>query len=147
MGKKLTFKAEKTDEGFKVFGAVAMKRDCDNLSNGRYKVIVEKEHNKASQLQFGYLYGVVYPIALKEYVNLGNEDITTIEQLDYFFKQKFANVEVIDRETGEITKLPQSKAQFKTVDEMVYQDKIIAWCNEWLGTDIPPPDKNYKAKK
>ena len=146
MAKKLIFKAEKTDEGFKVFGAIAMKRDCDGLPNGRYKVVVEKEYNKASELQFGYLYGVVYPIALKAYVETGSEDITTIDQLDIYFKQKFAGVEIVDRETGEITKLPPSKAEFKTVDEMVYQDKIIAWCNEWLGTDIPPPDKNYKNK-
>lgn len=146
MSKKLKYKAEKTDEGFKVFGAIAMKKDCDNLPNGRYTLVVEKQHNKASQLQFGYLYGVVYPIALKAYLELGNEDITTVEQLDYFFKSKFANIEVIDRETGDITKLPQSKAQFKTIDEMVYQDKIINWCNEWLGTQIPEPDQNWRSK-
>ncbi len=144
MSKQIKYNCVKTDEGFKVFGAEALKRDCENLPNGIYRITVDK---KASQEQFGWLYGVCYIEALKGFVDAGYEEFTSIDDVDYFFKLKFSQKELIDRETGEIVRIPSQKKKFSTFDEMVYGDKIVQWCYEWLGISIPPPDKEYRSKK
>ena len=114
---------------------------------GWNNITVEKTYNKASQLQFGWLYAVCYPIALKGFIDAGIEDLLIVDDVDLFFKIKFANKPIVDRETGERVNLPLNKSAFKTVDEMTFGNKIVDWCEEWLGLSIPPPDPNYKNKK
>ena len=65
----------------------------------------------------------------------------------FFWKTMFANKEVLNRETGEIMKIPLSKSEFLTIDHMVYTEKIREYCSEYLNTTIPDPDPNWKQKK
>lgn len=111
------------------------------LPDGKYLLTLEKHYNKASQKQFGYLYGVVYPLSILALINSGDEDFKTVEQVDIYWKYKFANKQVLDRQTGEIMILPLSKSEFKTVDEMAYCDQIRTFCAEWLDYYIPEPQK------
>jgi len=43
-------------------------------------------------------------------------------------------------------KLPMSKAEFKTIDEMAYCNQIRNFCSEWLDYFIPEADADYKRK-
>jgi hypothetical protein len=118
----------------------------DLLPPGKYQNTTEKYKRKASHEQFKYLYGLVYPLSLIALNDAGYE-FTNIDQVDLFWKAMFANKEVLNRETGEILKLPLSKSEFMTIDEMTYCDAIRNYCSEYLMTSIPDPDPNWKLHK
>jgi len=120
--------------------------DLTKAPNEKVKITVEKYYRKASPLQFGYLYAVVYPLSWLALNDAGYE-FTTLDQVDIFWKELFATKEILNRETGEIMKLPLSKSEFKTIDEMVYCDKIREYVAEYMNAVIPDPDPNYKQSK
>ena len=131
---------------YRIIHANVFRADLDSLPVGKYTHTVEKYHKKASHEQFKYLYGVVYPLSLIALNDAGYE-FTNIEQVDLFWKGIFANKEILNRESGEIMKIPLSKSEFKTIDEMTYCDAIRNYCSEYFNTHIPDPDPNYKQNK
>ena len=131
---------------FRVTSANVFRTDLDSLPKGKYRITVEKYYNKASHEQFKYLYGLVYPLSLIALNDAGYE-FTNVDQVDIFWKGIFANKEILNRETGEIMKIPLSKSEFKTIDEMAYCDAIRNYCSEYFNTWIPDPDPNYKQHK
>ena len=144
--KKITYIVDKLEnEPFRVLNAAMMKAELDALPKGRYKLTVEKYHRKATHLQFSYLYGVVYPLFMIAANNAGYE-FTTVEELDAWCKQQWANKPIMNRETGELVTIPQNKSEFITVDENAYCDILRNYASEYFGTYIPEPDKTYKEK-
>lgn len=118
----------------------------DQLPKGRYVITAKKYHPKATHKQFGWLYGHVYPLSMIALRDAGYE-IENIDQVDDFWKIMFANKEVFNRETGEVIKLPKSKKEFMTVDQMVYCNQIRDHCAEWLGCYIEEPKVNWKEEQ
>ena len=127
-------------EPFKVLNASLMKSELDALPKGRYELVVKKLHRKATHLQFSYLYGVVYPMFLAAANEMGYE-FTSIEELDLWSKQQWANKPILNRETGEVIAIPQTKSGFDTIDEMVYCNTLRDYCSEYFGVFIPEPKK------
>jgi hypothetical protein len=121
-------------------------RELDNLPPGKYQHTVEKYKRVATHQQFKYLYSVVYPLSLLALNNAGYE-FTNIDQVDIWWKELFANREILNRETGEIMKIPMSKSEFMTIDENAYCDAIRTYCSEYLNTNIPDPIKDWKRQK
>jgi hypothetical protein len=145
--KKVTAIGIKEDnKPFRVVSVKVFRSDLDSLPKGKYKIGVEKYRRKASHEQFKYLYGLVYPLSMIALNDAGYEFVN-IDQVDAFWKSMFANKEVLNRETGEIMKIPMSKSEFMTIDEMTYCDAIRNYCGEYLMTTIPDPDPNWKLNK
>lgn len=136
---------KENDKPFRVVHSENLKKELDLLPAGAYQLTVEKRKRKASTKQFGYLYGIVYPLSLFA-LNEAGYEFTGIDQVDVFWKLLFANKELLNRESGEIMKIPQSKSEFMTIDEMAYTDAIRNYCSEYLNTFISDPDPNYKTK-
>lgn len=132
-------------KAFRVVNGKLLTEDLNALPKGRYRLTVEKYYKKASHEQFKYLYGLVYPLSMVALNDAGYE-FTNIDEIDIFWKEIFANKEILNRETGEVLKVPMSKSQFKTIDEMTYCDAIRNYCLEYFAMHIPDPDPNYKQK-
>lgn len=128
---------------FREINLSAYRMQLDLLPPGKYQTVTEKYKRKATHQQFKYLYGVVYPLSLLALINAGYEFVN-IDDVDVFWKRMFANKEILNRETGEIMILPLSKSQFKTIDEMAYCDSIRNYCSEYLNTNVPDPETNWK---
>jgi hypothetical protein len=64
-----------------------------------------------------------------------------------FWKELFANKELLIIETGEIRNIPVSKSEFLTIDHMAYTSNIRTYCQEYLSCNIPDPDVNWKEHK
>jgi len=145
--KKLIYYTDK-EEGkpYKYLNPSLRQQELDALPKGRYRETIEKFHRKATHLQFGYLYGLVYPLSMIALNDAGYEFVN-IDQVDLFWKSLFANKEVMNRESGEILKIPLSKSEFVTIDEMTYCDAIRNYCSEYLNADIPDPKPDWKNKK
>jgi hypothetical protein len=121
-------------------------KQLDELPPGKYQHTVEKYRLKATPAQFGYLYKIVYPMSLIALNNAGYE-FTTIEECDQFWKSMFCAKDVLNRETGEIMKIPMTKSEFLTVDEMTYCNAIRNYVSEYLGVSIPDPDPRWKRNE
>lgn len=131
---------------YRIVNASAYRMQLDLLPPGKYQNTTEKYRRKASHPQFKYLYGLVYPLSMIALNDAGYEFVN-IDQVDLFWKGMFANKEVLNRETGEILKIPLSKSEFVTIDEMTYCDAIRNYCSEYLSTLIEDPDPNWKQNK
>jgi hypothetical protein len=118
-------------------------KQLDELPDGKYQITIEKYKRTATHQQFGYLYAVVLPLSMVALNNAGYE-FTDVSEADTWWKMMFANKKVVNRVTGEIITLPQSKSEFMTTDEMVYTDLIRNYCSEFLNTNIPDSDKNWR---
>ena len=128
---------------FKIINPHIFRTSLDELPNGRYWLKVEKFTKKASGSQRGYLFGYIYPLSLIALNDAGYE-FTNIDQVNDFWMMLFANKEILNRETGEIMKLPLSKAEFTTTDQMAYCDQIRNYVSEYLGVYIDEPNVNWK---
>jgi hypothetical protein len=133
-------------EHFKINSEATFWKQLDEFPNGKYQITVEKYKKVATHQQFKYLYSVVYPLSLLALINAGYE-ITNIDECDMFWKGLFANKEFVNRETGEIMKLPLSKSEFVTIDEAAYTDAIRSYCSEYLNTNIPDADPNWRLHR
>ena len=146
MNKVKAIAIKEKDKAFHIVNAEIFKQELNSLPKGGYQITVEKRKRKASPEQFRYLYGLVYPLSMIALNDAGYE-FTNVDQVDMFWKSQFANKEIMNRETGEIQKVPQSKSEFMTIDEAVYTDAIRNYCSEYLNTYIPDPDPNWKLNK
>ena len=86
---------------YRVVNAKTFREQLDALPKGKYQHTVERYYKKASPVQFGWLYGSIYPLSLIALNDAGYE-FTNIDQVDLFWKSLFANKEFLNRETGEI---------------------------------------------
>jgi hypothetical protein len=146
MKKILAIGYKQEDKPFQMPNANLFGRQLDELPPGKYQISVEKYKRTATKAQFGYLYSVVLPLSLIALNNAGYE-FTDIDQVDAFWKGMFAVKSLLNRETGEIMNLPLSKSEFMTVDEMAYTDAIRNYCSEYLATNIPDADRNWRRNK
>jgi hypothetical protein len=133
-------------EHFRINSEATFWKQLDEFLPGKYQITVEKYKKVATHQQFKYLYSVVYPLSLLALNNAGYE-FTNIDQVDIWWKELFANREILNRETGEIMKIPMSKSEFMTIDENAYCDAIRTYCSEYLNTNIPDPIKDWKRQK
>lgn len=141
--KKIISIAIKANGKFRLQNMFSFRNLIKDIPDGKYKITIEKNYNKASVSQFGWLYASVYPLSMIALNDSGYE-FTNIDQVDTFWKSLFANTELLNRETGEVMILPKSKADFVTIDQMAYCNKIRDYCSEYLGAYIPEPIKQTK---
>lgn len=142
--KKIQVLAVKEDgQPFRVIQAKVCRESLDRLKPGKYRLTVEKYTKKASHSQFGYAYGYVYSSSLLALNDAGYE-FTNLEQVNDFWMTMFATKEILNRETGEIMKLPLHKSEFTTSEMVAYIDQIRNYCSEYLGVFIDDPNTEWK---
>lgn len=116
------------------------------LANGIYIISIKKVRKQRSNKQNGYLWGCAYPLLLKGMINTGWEFVSE-DQIHEFFKGQFTADKVVNRDTGEIIEIPASTTEMDTVTFKTYVDKLREYAIEYLGIDLPEPDKNWKENE
>jgi hypothetical protein len=116
------------------------------LPPGRYITTVQKEYKKATHSQFKWLFGGIYPEFLIALNDAGYE-FTNVDEVDLFAKSLWANKKVLNQETGELIKIPMSKAEFLTIDHQAFVANIRYYAAVYLNTEISEPDINWKQVK
>lgn len=110
------------------------KQAIKTLSDGRYRLTLEKNYRKRSNSQNAYLHGVVYPIVLQGLKDLGFSNVDPHELLKF----KFLKKEIVS-EHGEVIETIGSTANLSTTEFMNYLAEIKQWGSEYLGVYIPDP--------
>jgi hypothetical protein len=114
------------------------------LSDGRYKIIVEKNYRKRSNPQNAVIWGYVYPMVLDGLRDAGydNMDIDKVHEL---LKFKFLKYDLINQD-GEVLESVRSTASLTTIEMMQYLSDIQKFAAEYLNIVIPDPGENFEIK-
>lgn len=115
--------------------------------DGQYSVTMQRVRKVNTDEQKGYLWGCVYPLVLDALIDAGWDNITDCKQVHALCLDKFAKTKAINYQTGEIVEFPDSTAEMNTVEMMTYTDKIREWAREYLNTEIPDPDPNWRTRQ
>ena len=133
----------------KICGLFNLKPLYDYLNahnDGKYMVEVKLVRSPRSMDQNGWLFGCIYPILL-ESLNDAGWEFTDIDQVHEFFKAQMVHDKVINKHTGEIFEFPGSTATMDTVTFSTYCENLRDYAREYLNTEIPDPDPNWKANE
>lgn len=113
---------------------------------------VDATDKKRSSKQNRYYWGIVVEQYLHAMIDTGDSTIeevarelrtdTLLDALHELLKFRFAGREVIDKDTGEVIRLPGSTSKMNPSEIGVYWDAIRADALEKYGVDIPPPPDN-----
>lgn len=109
-------------------------------------VEIKAKRKKRTDDQNEWLWGCIYPMLLYALINEGWE-YTNVEQVHEFFKTKFTSDKIINKHTSEIIEFPSSTASMDTLTFSTYCEQLRTYALEYLGLDIPDPDRNWKIKK
>ena len=113
---------------------------CD----GMYKIEVKRMRKPRSNDQNGWLWGCIYPMLLDALLEAGWEFVS-VEQVHEYFKGMLAKDSVVNRHTGEIVEFPTSTATMDTQTFSAYCEKLREYGREYLGIEIPDPDRYWRA--
>ena len=133
------------DKAFRIVNSKLLNEELKRLPKGKYRVIIERWRKNKSNPQLGYLFACVYPLSRKLLLDAGWE-LPTIEEVDVFWKSRFADQEIVNRHTGEIMIVPGLKRNFTTTDMMAYIDSIRNYCSEFLNGYIPSPEEQTEME-
>jgi len=111
----------------------------------RIKIIIKKLYRKRSNNQNAYYWACVINEFCNGYKELNSERITK-EQAHEFLKNEFLFKEFVNKETGEIKRIPLSTSILTTVEFMEFNECCVKFILEWFGIKIEPPGKQTEFK-
>jgi len=117
-----------------------------SLSDGNYKIVIEKIYNKRSNPQNAYLWGVVYPIVKEGLIDAGFDEFKQdyeLEMTHELCKYRFLEKEIVGNKDS--IRMIGSTKDLTTTLFMEYLSEIQKWASEYLQVFIPEPDPNYAA--
>lgn len=118
------------------------------LSKGRYRVVIEKIYNKRSTPQNAYLWGVIYPILIRGFQDMGWRDIKTDEQAHSFCKERFLKVDIFNENTGDKWQIINSTTKLTTIEFNEYIEDIKEFGTEFLNIKcFPGPNEEMQELK
>ncbi len=108
-------------------------------SDGTFRIEITRVRKRRTLNQNAWLWGCIYPLLRQGLIAAGWDDIATDEQVHEFFKQQFASDSVVNRQTGEVVRLPSSTKEMDTAQFSAYCEKLRDYGREFLGVEIPDP--------
>ena len=110
----------------------------------RIKLTIEKLYNKRSNPQNRYYWGVIVREACDGYYEATGE-WKTAEDMHEILKAECNHKELVNPETGQILKVPQSTTGLSTVDMEIYLEKCRRFIDEWFNRRVPLPNEQAEA--
>src|SRR5688572_18135230 len=108
------------------------------LQDGKY-IIEIAAHNKRSNPQNRYYWGLVIPLVQNGIKDLGTE--ITKEECHEFLKAKLNSEELVNEETAEVITIPRSTTAMNKQQFSEYIEKIQQFAAEFLSIEIPDPNQ------
>jgi hypothetical protein len=114
--------------------------------NGKEIVItIEKKSKKHSDNQRGYYFGVIVNLVRLAILETWGDKLTSAE-VHEILKLNCNWTERINKDTGEVIKIPQSIKQHTTSDQEDYHVNCRQWAEEWFNIEIPLPNEQIEIK-
>lgn len=106
------------------------------------EVILKKARSKRSDLQNRYYWGCVVEIVRQGLKELGHR--LDKDEVHYFLREKFNYKELVNENTGESIKIPQSTTALTKTEFGEYIEQIAQWSAEFLNLVIPEPSEQLQ---
>lgn len=119
----------------------AVRKTFLELKDGKYLFEIS-QHNKRSNQQNRYYFGLCIPLIQKGLQDLGH-DVTKEETHD-FLKARFNADEIFSKETGGVLLFPLSTTRLNKEDFSLYIERIQNFAAEFLNITIPDPGEQLK---
>jgi hypothetical protein len=119
-----------------------MKNAFENLIDGRYKITIRRLYRHATHNQYKWLWGAIHKEFQKALISQG-WDAENLDDVAEICKQLFSSKSIVNKHTGEIITIPESRSHFSTTDMMTYIEAIRDYAAENLNYFIEPPDPNW----
>ena len=114
--------------------------------NGKEIVItLELKSKKHSEEQRGYYFAVIVNLVRLAILEAWGDKLTSKETHE-ILKLNCNWTERVNKETGEVIKIPQSIKQHTTTDQEVYHENCRRWAEEWFNLQIPLPNEQIEIK-
>ena len=117
----------------------------ESWPNCRVRIVVERLYSKRSDQQNRYYWGVIINEFVDGYTDTTGEKISKDEAHD-FLKARFNYREIINRETGEVARVPKSTSALTTSAFMDYQAECVRFIGEWFGRVVPEPGEQKEME-
>lgn len=115
----------------------------NNALDGIYRLEITRVRKPRTMDQNGWLWGCIYPMLLDALLDAGWE-FTNCEEVHEYFKNMLTAKQVVNKYTAEVVTFPGSTATMDTVAFSSYCEKLREYGSEYLGIDIPDPDKYWR---
>lgn len=109
------------------------------LKDGRYELKADRL-NKRSNAQNRYLWGVVYPLMLEGFRDMGWDEIQRVEQVHEICKYRFLKIMKPGPE-GEAVEFTRSTTALSKLEFNEYKERIQQFASEFLNVYIPDPNE------
>lgn len=137
---KVQFRAKQSNGVFSISNREFFDRYLKTLDDGNYSITIEKAKKKRSLNQNRYYFGVVLPILLFNFREIGFNELQNIEQVHDILKVKFL-VEKISNDNGEFLERIKSTTELSTVQFMDYIAEVQMWASQEFNIIIPDPNE------
>lgn len=142
---KVSFHATAKSNVFKMKNKDFFIKYVSTLPDGEYILTLEKQKKKRSINQNRYYFGVVLPILLHHFRQIGFNNIQTHEQVHEILKFKFLKESIVN-DDGTFLERIKSTTELSTSEFMDYVAEIQQWAAEQFDLDIPDPNEILELK-
>lgn len=105
---------------------------------GLHRVSISKCKDQRSLRANGFYWAVIVPCVVRGLEEAWGETLTP-NAAHEFLKSEFNPFELHNRKTGEVKVVGASTADLDTAQFAEYLDKVIKFCGEQLGVEVPSP--------
>lgn len=119
-----------------IVNKTTIKKFFEGLNDGQY-LLERSKHNKRSNPQNNFYWGLVIPMIQQGIKHLGTD--LTKEECHEFLKARFNSEELVNEETGEMIQIPRSTKSMSKSNFSEYIGKIQQFASEFLNVVIPDP--------
>lgn len=110
------------------------------FSESPVEIIIQHRKKRRSLNLNNYYWGIVVTLITEALRDLGNEvDKETTHQ---FLKCRFHYKEIVNEESGEVIKIPQTTTQMSNTEFMEYMEECKRFAAQFLNTIIPDPNED-----
>lgn len=111
-----------------------------NLNSKEVEITISRKRKKRSGQQNRYYWSCIVPIIQQGLFETQGEWLTT-DVVHEFLKANFNYKELVNKDTGEVIKVPKSTTESTTIEFEEYQDRCRMFADEYLNIIIPLPNE------
>lgn len=117
----------------------SIKRDLLKFAGKRVKITIERQRSTRSHQQNAYLH-LLFTIFKDSLNELGND--FTMDEIKELCKFKFATIDIINEDSGEVFgQRIKGTHEMKKMEMVEFIDKIIIWAADHFGIILPYPSE------
>lgn len=121
----------------------AIRELFNELKDGKWLLEVA-QHNKRSDPQNRYYFGIVVPMVQEGIKHLGTQ--LTKEETHEFLKARFHSSELVNADTGQVEHIPRSTTIMNKEAFSNYIGEIQQFASEFLNIVIPDPGQQMELE-